>query len=447
MIARAEANEAAIGKDPGDGLALRRARAEDVDALAEFNAMIHNDPSVGFHIRDLMSGRRPGFAPGDFTIVEQRETGEIVSSLCLAPLTWSYEGVVIPVGMPEFVGTLPAYRGRGLVRAQMEMIARWSEERGHLVQAILGIPWFYRQFGYEMALDAHGGREADVSAIRSSAKDKAGEDAERRFRLRPAGGSDLPFLGAAYERSMARYGISAVIDAEAWSYQLSGISAENANQSDFFLIESPDGRRAGFAAVARRLEGEALAVRLFEADAGISWRKAAPGVFRSLLEIGKARAQDGERFEKCRFELGSEHPLYLAYPRLLQKRIDPYAFYLRIPDLPRLIEAVAPALERRLAESPLVGHDGELKLCFYADGLRLVFGEGRLTRAEPWNPRGDEGADAAFPGLTFAQLLFGYRSPEDLQRAFPDCWIGGDEPYALLSVLFPVRPSFVWTLV
>jgi hypothetical protein len=42
------------------------------------------------------------------------------------------------------------------------------------------------------------------------------------------------------------------------------------------------------------------------------------------------------------------------------------------------------------------------------------------------------------------QLLFGRRSVEDLEYAFPDCWAGDRQCAALLNVLFPKRPSHVW---
>ena len=54
--------------------------------------------------------------------------------------------------------------------------------------------------------------------------------------------------------------------------------------------------------------------------------------------------------------------------------------------------------------------------------------------------RASTGGAAAFPDLTFLQLLFGYRSFEELQYAFADC----DEAQALLTALFPKQASGVW---
>ena len=117
-----------------------------------------------------------------------------------------------------------------------------------------------------------------------------------------------------------------------------------------------------------------------------------------------------------------------------------------MPDLPGFLRHVAPALEARLAKSVAAGHTGELKLSFYRDGLRLAFDAGRLTVVEPWMPAHEDGGAAAFPDLTFLQLLFGYRSLDELRGAFVDCWQDGDEPRTLLEALFPKQPSKFWPM-
>ena len=48
----------------------------------------------------------------------------------------------------------------------------------------------------------------------------------------------------------------------------------------------------------------------------------------------------------------------------------------------------------------------------------------------------------AFHRIVFLQLLFGYRSLDDLRFAFPDVWVK-DEAELLLKTLFPMKPSWV----
>ena len=120
--------------------------------------------------------------------------------------------------------------------------------------------------------------------------------------------------------------------------------------------------------------------------------------------------------------MGSTHPIYEVLGSELQHATEPpYAWYVRVKELPAFLLHIAPALEKRLAASPVVGHSGDITLDFYRGGLRMVFEQGRLTGAESWcAPLYDSNASGGFPPLVFLQVLFGHRSIEGLRHAFPD---------------------------
>ncbi len=433
--------------DLGDGLVMRRSTAADADALAEFNKMIHRDQDaiepdepVAVWTRDLLRGDHPTFGVADFTIVEEVGTGKIISSLNTISQTWSYGGIPFGVGRPELVGTHPDYRRRGLVRAQFEVIHRWSAERGELVQAITGIPYYYRQFGYEMAMVLGGDRSGVLSAV-----PKLKADAVEPYSVRPAAEADLPFISALDAGSSRRWLVTCVRDANQWRYELVGKSEQNVNRMAWRIIESTAGEPVGLLAHYWKLHGTKLAASFFEVQAGVSWLAVVPSVLRYLRATAQTYAQrEGKTAELLEFWFAAEHPLFACALDLLPQVRRPYAWYLRVADLQSFIRHVSPVLEERLARSIAVGHTGELKLSFYRSGMRLAFEGGRLVAAEPWAPSHADGGSAAFPGLTFLQLLFGYRSLEELRVAFPDCWAEGDLPRALLGILFPKQPSSVW---
>jgi hypothetical protein len=147
--------------DLGDDLVLRFATREDTDDLVDFNARLHEELAAGLAVRDLMSGMHPTTQASDFTIVEDTKTRKIVSSMCLISQTWTYGGIPFNLGRPEFVATEPDYRRRGLVRKQFDVIHAISAQKGELMLGITGIPWYYRLFGYEMALDLEANRILD----------------------------------------------------------------------------------------------------------------------------------------------------------------------------------------------------------------------------------------------------------------------------------------------
>ncbi len=440
-----------ILRDLGNGLILRRSTLADTEKLVEFNSRIHSDlgpdkpdTRVGLWTRDLMTRPHPTFHPDDFTVVEDTTAGKIVSCMNLISQVWSYAGIPFGVGRPELVGTLPEYRNRGLVRAQFEVIHQWSAVRGEKVQAITGIPYYYRIFGYEMGLELGGGRTGFIPQI---PRLKEGET--ESYHLRPAVEADLPSIAILYAQAGERYRIQAVRNEALWRYELTGADPLNINRMVLDLIESADGEPVGFIGHPNFVWGTMMVAQVYEVKPGVSWMAVTPSVIRHLVAIGeKLPPSMGEKepLQAFGFWLGSDHPVYNVIPERLPRHRSPYAFYVRVADLPDFIRTLAPALEERLTRSPIAGYSGEMKITFYRDGLRLVFEKGKLTAAEAYKPTpvGHSG-NAAFPNLIFLQLLFGFRSLEELTHAFPDCW-ASDEISPVLNTLFPKQASLVWPI-
>jgi len=225
------------------------------------------------------------------------------------------------------------------------------------------------------------------------------------------------------------------------------------------IIESQTGEPTGYVQHAGRLWGPGLMVREIEARPGVSWRAIAYPVLAYLCETAESYARETktELGFIDGWMLGSAHPFAGAVQFSTTRR--PYAYYLRVPDVAELIRRIAPVLERRLADSAFVGHTGELRLSFYRSGLRMALADGCIKSVEAWAPpRTAIGLDfglpsvderrpsASFPDLTFLQLLFGYRSLDELEAAFPDCLTRGQEPRGLLQAFFPKAPSKVWPI-
>ena len=424
-----------------DGLILRRSTPADTEKLVKFNAEIHKDALVGEWTRDLMSGKHPTFGVGDFTIVENPRTGEIVSTMNLIDQTWTYAGIPFKVGQPELVGTLPAYRKRGLVRQQFEVIHEWSKQRGHLLQAITGIPYYYRLFGYEMALDLDGGRMAYSSTLPQV---KAGQ--APAYRIRPAVEADISFIAACYAQNCQRDLVACVWTEDLWRHELLEKSPKNINRRDLRIIETEPSEPTGFIALAPNLWGSMFACTNFSLKAGASWWEITPLVLRYVWETGQNKANiEGKTCDTLGMLVHENHPVFQVAGQRLWRQREAYAWYLRVPDLKGFLRLIGPVLEKRLNESLCPGFSGELDLNFYLDGLRMVFEKGRLVKVEDWQSTPDNQDTAGFPGQSFLQLVFGRRSLEELRHAFPDCSV--NEDYSpLLQALFPCQNSHVWPI-
>ncbi len=423
-------------------LVLRRSTPDDAERLGEFNAHIHGENeqdarAVAAWTRDLLSGKHPTFGVHDFTIVEERSAGKIVSSMNLISQTWAYAGIPFGVGRPELVGTEPEYRNRGLVRKQFEVVHAWSAERGELLQGITGIPYYYRQFGYEMTVNLSG--ESIAYPINIPHLEQGQPEP---FQFRDAQESDLPFIAGVYDDSCKRSLLAARWDAALWRHELLEKSPENVNLNILKVIQTPAGEPVGYLSLAYGLSETTFALKQFELKPGASWPEIAPAVLRYVFQYGQSLAKkDGKELQMVLFQLGGQHPAYEALKGRLPQYKKPYAWYIRVPDLPGFLRLITPVLEERLKGSLFSGYTGELKLGFYRSGLRLAFNHGRIESIIDARFNWEE-ADAAFPGLTFLHILFGYRSLEQLEALLPDCF-AKDSKSPLISTLFPRQNSCI----
>jgi hypothetical protein len=446
----------------GHGLIRRWSTRDDQEKIGHLMGSVFRGGGKVLNVRAadeariFMSDGFPYMGPGDIAVVEDTSKPErlIVACTCCWRHQWSYAGIPFGVGRPENIATDPAYRNRGLVRALMEMFHARSAAEGHLVQAITGIRYFYRQFGYEYVLDLGGGRVVSVAAI----PDKKGDEPEP-YALRLATLEDVPHLQTLYNQARNSSLVWHEVDEAYWRYHISGWEEPFAREQDaihlglnghlHMIVDGP-GRVCGYMWLADKRWGNDLEVYALELAPYVNWQAALPPLLRALRQRGAtipAITPDTQPFSEIWFGLWRAHPVYEVLGERLTLRTEPpYAWYLRVPDLPAFVQHITPVLEKRLAESVLVGYGGELKLDFFRSGLRLQFIQGKLVAVEPWRcPVESNEADMDCPPLVFLQLLFGYRSLAELRALFPDVWAKA-EAGLLIDTLFPKQPSTVYSL-
>ena len=442
----------AYRRDLGNGLILRWSSTSDAAAIAQLESIVFRDhvtdpPNIplAHFMRETMSGEYPLMGPGDFALVEDTTQKEnpIVACTCLWRHQWEYEGVPFEIGRPEFVATHPNYRNRGLIRVIFELIHARSEAEGHMVQGITGIPYYYRQFGYEYALDLDGNCVVYLPFV-----PQAKEGTPEPYALRDATIEDLPFVLELYDRQRAAYSVSTIIDQRWWSYHFqTWHTSETGHGERVQIIVDAAGSICGYLITPNVRSGKYMPVWDLAVTPGVNLQEAMPALLRALHALGLniPTIYDAPAVSGIRFILGAGHPVYAVLDKSLHPKYEPpYAWYVRVVDLAKIIRHIAPALERRLAHSLLGNYSGELKLDFYRGGLHIVFDKGHLANVEHWQHpvwNSESNVDGGTPPLVFLQMLFGHRSLDELRYAFPDVWVK-DESELLLKTLFPRRPSW-----
>ncbi|MFN8443502.1 MAG: GNAT family N-acetyltransferase [Caldilineaceae bacterium] len=449
--------------DLGDGLICRWSTAADCEKIGTLmGTVFRRSPTAPLNIRAadeariFMSDKFPWAGAGDIAVVEDtsKPDAPIVACTSVWHHQWSYGGIGFGVGRPENVATAAGYRNRGLIRALFAMFHARSAAEGHLAQAITGIPYYYRQFGYEYVLDLSSFRAIPITRI----PDKKPEECDN-YQLRLATLEDVPWLLALYNQLRTANLVWHETDERYWRYHIEGWEDPVVQQKGptavgfygrVYLIVDEKQERCGYAWLGAKRWSESLGVYALQLASHVNWQAAFPALLRLLRQYGETLAvieENSEPFRTVNFSYRPGDPI----SALLDERFEgssepPYAWYLRVADIPGFVRHVAPVLEERLARSILTGHTGELRLSFYRSGLRLQFDNGKLLVSEPYQaPVDQEEEHGGCPPLVFLQLLFGYRSLSELRAVFPDVWVK-QEAVLLINTLFPKVPSCVYGL-
>lgn len=421
-----------------DNLVLRNVEThEDAEQMAAFTSIYFSDNPeqpdrhVGTWVRQMLSDDHPTMTWDDYYLVEDTGTGEIVSTLCLIPQTWSFDGIPFKVGRVEAVLTHPDYRRRGLVRRQFEALHERCADLGLPVQAITGITYYYRLFGYEYALELGGGPLISTVQLPDP-------PADLPYNLRDWQPGDLPHIQAFYNAHLQDKLVSMPRTPALWPFFFEETDSQNINHQWLMTITEHD-TPIGYLALQTFPWGPRLTVTELALNrpysAVIPWL-----VPRLRDEIPRRHPDATPPYQRIYFQLGTHHPVYPYLEPFLPYQSNSYAWYLRLPDTAGFVRQIAPALERRLTGT-LAGLTQTLTIQFYDGGLRLEFEDGKLKAVENL-PFGVEKEDAAFPPGVFLKLLFGYRSVEEITHAFPDAYVKRTHK-GIFEALFPKRSSFV----
>jgi hypothetical protein len=175
------------------------------------------------------------------------------------------------------------------VRKQREVIHQLNQQRGELAQVIWGNPWYYRQFGYEYALEGLW-------------------DTHRKIR-------------AHHKRK--------------WR-----------------VIEHADGFLAGYLCFHNEADSGGFGIHQLELTPETSYLEVMPSLLRQLWNLATDLNQ-GKRPDDIKLYLGHEHPAYQPIQRRTRiHKGDLQCLYIRVQDVVKFLRHIKPARNKNLAVSP-----------------------------------------------------------------------------------------------
>lgn len=404
-------------RDLDSGLRMRAVGGlEDIERVATFDALIHGAGSESTW-RTWMR-EHPQIQPTDWLLIEEQATSRIVASLCLLPWRIHYAGIELRSAEQGVVGTLPEYRGRKL---QHLLNARFAE----LVQAgsfdlshIQGIPYFYRQFGYEYALPLEAWWRLELHMAPTPPPALG-------FHCRLANLSDLPALVQFYDQAAAALDVATLRDEAGWRYLL-GPALHTETAAETWVVGDAHSHCVGYFRIAHQGFGEGLIV----AETSLLNPEAA---LVALSHIRQIAIERNKPF--VRLNLPADTSMVTVARSLGTHDGGSYGWQIRLPDPLALLRKLAPLINQRLANSIYAKLTREVVFDFYRHACRLSFSAGELNAVSPIPP-GSAPADLHMPPQLFAPLLFGHRSLNEISPMYPDASAAGSAR-PLLEVLFP----------
>lgn len=429
------------------GNIARWATPADTTAVEDVYGTVFADPSTGgyndqivTYLRGLLGGSQPYGSIHDVAIVID-PAGVVVSAVLLMRMPLDAAGTRITAGRPDLVVSRDDVRNRGYIRTLFSLIHARSAAYGDVLQAISGIPYYYRRFGYEYALSLGGSHIYPTDAIPALA---AGT--EEPYSIRPAGSADIDALIACYRhdcvlpRGDEPLLFTADIDRSYWEFVLSPAAAADTWYP--YMIVDRSGATVGSIGVGRFRYSEQLEFYYCNTCVSVDMQVLAPSVLRQLSAIADqvASAAPGTPpFGALRANLGVAHPMHTALAQVLQRREEPYAWSIRVPSPAALLTAIAPVLSARLQAHAVTHFARPLVISLYRGGVSLDYRDGKVSAIDLERC---DAPQASYPAGQFVQHVLGFRSTAALTAMHMDVRI---DPAArpLLDVLFPAQPSWV----
>lgn len=362
----------------------------------------------------------PAMSLSDFFVIKHRN--KIVSGLNLIPSIWSIGGVQLKVAELACVATLPEYRHQGLQRRLMNKYHDRLSKQGYDLSAIEGIPYYYRQFGYEYAIPLDEQIRIKLDQI---------PDSPIKHKIRPFKTGDIPKAMQLLGQSQRKFYIHTIRAKDIWKMQQ---ETEMVAEYKFeaYVVEEKGVEIAYLRLNENQPEKTLMLREVTDVD-----QATAQSILGFLKDIGKKRGLETLVATISGFEPFTEHMVAIGGVKQ-----PPYAWQMRVTDYAKLFQKIKPLLDKRLASSTYRHITEKISFNFYRYTVQLTIQDGAITGAQRLETNEDRTIRAN--PMVFTQLLLGYRSREELQAIYPD-FIVRPSRRNLIDVLFPKMPSYIHT--
>lgn len=390
--------------------------ADDYEDLYKLMDSAFGDEDVR-GITRRFAENHPEMSNEDFFMV--KKGNEVAAGLILLPQKWVIDGVEVKVAEMGCVGTRPEHRRKRLQWILNDQFDSYARENGFDLCVLAGIPYFYRQFGYQYAVDLDIATQIECKKI-----PKNDSNLMRRKPLE----ADISQMDKILRKTQEEYFVKSIRTPEIWRMQ----EETGTYGGDVFksTVLGREGELVGYYRYVIDDKNSTLYVREL-GYIGASVEEVASSFRRHAEEKGLA---------KIKTAVAHIDPISVYLRKLGATVNRAYAWQIKPLDLFGLMDKMRPAFEKRIVESQFKGLTKVLRFNFFKFAVKMEIENGAIKNMEKYY--NEEKRTLGFNPYAFIQLITGYRSWKELTKAYPDFWVRenlGD----LIDVMFPTGPGYI----
>jgi len=415
-----------------DGFELGVIKSDaDLEELIKFNAVVHGDDDPEEIRRQI--DNLPELDRESNFYIRDLGNGMIVSAASAIPCVWMYENIPLTNLELSWVGTLKEYRRKGLASALYTHFEEILQRGKYHISTIIGIPHYYRQFGYDFILPM--GRKVQ---LRSDQIPVPKDEADKSIVFREAHHDDIPSLIRLYDEHSKKLLVHAARTKNLWELQ-ERFHREFEQEFKTIVLER-ESRVVGYFRLcvsgAKKQDSHSLWLSVMESSITTF-----DDVLQTLQYLRGRAAEENI----CRIDLvGPAINNLCRVAQDLGGHVDiGWKYQIRIPDMVRFLNQIRPALESRLIGTMFEGMTRELAINTYKHCYLLPFVNGKLATVKDIGMQ-EVGEYRTFRALPndLVRLILGDYDAEELRNQNID-FIVSREMKPLVETLFPKRNSFI----
>ena len=390
---------------------------DDIQQNLELMRTVFTDESVDMIVKSFLEKHPTMTLRDHFTL---KHKGRMVASLNLIPQTWTIGGVELKVAEMGCVATHPDYRHRGLQKVLNDQFDERLKADEFDLAVLAGIPFFYRQFGFEYSLPLDFETKISFQDVPKYSQE---------YEVKPFRIKDIPKAAKLLTKHQEDYYVHSIRPLEIWMMQQE-TGSYGGEQFQGYSVYNEDQLVAY------------LRLKENENESTLTLREISTtddSMIVSILAFLKNHAEI-KGLKTLVTKIAHSHPFNNMLTGLGAKQNRPYAWQIKIVDFKRMFRKMKPIFNSRLTESKFNDHSETLNFNFRKFNIKVTIENGIITDIAETQECEDR--TIGLNTYIFPQVLLGYRKREELEAHYPDFNIR-ESHKELFDTLFPVKSSYI----